>query len=207
MPTVFDRRIAAILALLALTIATSCTTTRRTTAPIAAVEPASATGVVKSLAQRLEARDISAVYELLADDFVFVTAVNDSAGQGGVGPGRSTDFIEFWSSLLLGSASNPAPTRVTVNVDRNLRDFPDTRPGMDARVHRTIRSSLDLKLEYPGGRTTEVTGYVLAFATRGDSAAIPLELEARGFKPDSSRWWLQRYEDETLPASWSASTR
>ena len=30
---------------------------------------------------------------------------------------------------------------------------------------------------------------------RGDSAAIPAEL---GFGPDSTRWYIERWEDETL---------
>ena len=31
-----------------------------------------------------------------------------------------------------------------------------------------------------------------------DSAAIPAELVSRGFKPDSLRWWIDRWEDETI---------
>ena len=38
------------------------------------------------------------------------------------------------------------------------------------------------------------------------AAAIPAELQARGFKPDSLRWWIDRWEDETL-ASEGASLR
>ena len=47
-------------------------------------------------------------------------------------------------------------------------------------------------------RMVEITGSLLFFLTRGDSAAIPQQLIDRGLKPDSTRWWLDRMEDETL---------
>jgi hypothetical protein len=48
------------------------------------------------------------------------------------------------------------------------------------------------------GNSVEVTGNALFFLTRGDSAQIPPELIARGLRPDSTRWWMDRMEDETL---------
>ena len=99
-------------------------------------------------------------------------------------------------------ADNPAERQrrapVLRNFDRNLVPFPDTRPGKDGKWHKTIRTSVDLKVEVGDGSTLEVTGYALFYLTRGDSAAIPAELKARGFKPDSLRWWIDRWEDETI---------
>jgi hypothetical protein len=88
---------------------------------------------------------------------------------------------------------------VSLTLDQNLITFPDSRPGKLSRFHKQIRSSVDVKLSLPGqDGSVEVTGNLLFFLTRGDSAAIPPELVSRGVGPDSTRWWLDGMEDETL---------
>ena len=44
----------------------------------------------------------------------------------------------------------------------------------------------------------QVTGAARFFLARGDSALIPAELVARGFRADPGHWYIQRWEDETL---------
>jgi hypothetical protein len=36
---------------------------------------------------------------------------------------------------------------------------------------------------------------------RGDSALIPQELVSRGFRPDSTRWYVDQWNDETQVGS------
>ena len=68
---------------------------------------------------------------------------------------------------------------------------------------------MNLKVRIDDGNTVEVTGNALFFLTRGDSAAIPQDLIARGLKPAAGdttssqalRWWIDRWEDETLAGS------
>ena len=53
------------------------------------------------------------------------------------------------------------------------------------------------------GRTATISGNRIAgaasfYLVRGDSAQIPPDLQARGLRPDRSRWWIERWEDETL---------
>lgn len=144
-------------------------------------------------------RGVEEYKELFTDDYVFQSAAVDSAGNGTRDViTRRTDEIETAENIFIGTAERAPASKITLNFDRNLVPFPDTRPGKDGKWHKTIRTSVDLKVEVGDGSALEVTGYALFYLTRGDSAAIPAELKARGFKPDSLRWWIDRWEDETL---------
>lgn len=146
-------------------------------------------------------RGLDEYKELFTDDYVFQSATVDSAGNGTRDVvTRRTDELETAENIFIGTSERPPASKITLNFDRNLVPFPDTRPGKDGKWHKTIRTSVDLKVEVGDGSTLEVTGYALFYLTRGDSAAIPAELKARGFKPDSLRWWIDRWEDETLQA-------
>jgi hypothetical protein len=101
-------------------------------------------------------------------------------------------------NMFVGSAERPPAEQITLLFDKSLVPFADSRPGKDPKWHKQIRTSVDLKVRIDSGNTVEVTGNALFFITRGDSAAIPKELISRGFKPDSLRWWIDRWEDETL---------
>jgi len=144
-------------------------------------------------------RGLDEYKELFTDDYVFQSATLDSAGNGTRDVlTRRSDELETAENIFIGSAERPPASKITLNFDQNLVPFSDTRAGKDGKWHKTIRTSVDLKVEVGDGSTLEVTGYALFYLTRGDSAAIPAELKARGFKPDSLRWWIDRWEDETL---------
>ncbi len=151
-------------------------------------------------------RGVEEYKELFTDDYVFQSASLDSAGNGGRDIiTRRQEEIETAENIFIGSAERPPASKITLNFDRNLVPFPDTRPGKNSTWHKTIRTSVDLKVEVGDGSVLEVTGYALFYLTRGDSAAIPAELKARGFKPDSLRWWIDRWEDETLASEGGAA--
>src|SRR5512143_2512281 len=146
-------------------------------------------------------RGVEEYKELFTADYVFQSAGVDSAGN----PTRDVltrrdDEVQTAENMFIGSAERPPAAKITLNFDRNLIPFPDTRPGMNPTWHKTIRTSVDLKVDIGDGSTLEVTGYALFFLTRGDSAAIPSDLKLKGFKPDSLRWWIDRWEPETLPS-------
>jgi hypothetical protein len=109
--------------------------------------------------------------------------------------------------MFIGSAERAPAEQITLLFDKNLQPFPDSRPGKNSKWHKQIRTTVDLKVRIDSGNTVEVTGNALFFLTRGDSAAIPQELASRGFKPDSLRWWIDRWEDETLAGSGIVATR
>lgn len=144
-------------------------------------------------------RGVEEYKELFTDDYIFQSAELDSAGnQTRSVLTRRTDEIETAENMFIGTAERLPAAKITLSFDRNLVPFPDTRPGKNPIWHKTIRTSVDLKVDIDQGNTLEVTGYALFYLTRGDSAAIPSELKSRGFKPDSLRWWIDRWEDETI---------
>ena len=153
-------------------------------------------------------RGVDEYRELFTDDYVFISAGLDSAGQ----PSREIqarrdDEVLIAENMFVGSAERPPAEQITLLFDKSLVPFADSRPGKDPKWHKQIRTSVDLKVRIDSGNTVEVTGNALFFITRGDSAAIPKELISRGFKPDSLRWWIDRWEDETLGGPEVVATR
>jgi hypothetical protein len=147
-------------------------------------------------------RGVDEYRELFTDDYVFISAGTDSAGN----PSREIqarrdDEVQTAENMFIGSAEKSPAEQITLLFDKNLIAFPDSRQGKNPIWHKQIRTSVDLKVRIDSGNSVEVTGNALFFLTRGDSAAIPAELKARGFGPDSLRWWIDRWEDETLGGS------
>lgn len=144
-------------------------------------------------------RGVEEYKELFTEDYVFVSGALDSAGNPSKEiQARRDDEIQTAENMFIGSAERPPAARITLNFDRNLIPFPDPRPGYVDSLFKTIRTSVDLKVEIGDGTTLEVTGNALFYLVRGDTAAIPAELKARGFVKDRSRWWISRWEDETI---------
>jgi len=153
----------------------------------------SAAGAVQRFAWGFNHKDVDVVLGLLSDDFQFVTAGTDSAGN----PSR-VPYDRSWFLVALAALRDSSST-VSLDVDQNLVPFPDTRVGKDPRFHKQVRTSVNGSVRFADpSRMVEITGNLLFFLTRGDSAAIPQELIGRGVGPDSTRWWMDRMEDETL---------
>jgi len=155
-------------------------------------------------------RGVDEYRELFTDDYVFISAGTDSAGnQNRDIQARRDDEVQTAENMFIGSAERPPADQITLQFDQNLVPFPDSRPGKNPHWHKQIRTSVNLKVRIDSGNTVEVTGNALFFLTRGDSAAIPQELISRGFKPAAGdttsgkalRWWIDRWEDETLAPS------
>jgi hypothetical protein len=166
------------------------------------VAPAASTpaGAAERLAWAFNHSDAEIAAGLLPDDFEFATAGLDSAGNGARDTVLTRDtLLGALRSLLEGVPGVSSPARVTLNFDQNLVPFPDTRPGRDPRVHRAIRTSVDLRVFDPASQSTwEVSGHALFYLTRGDSAVIARDRVALGVHADSTRWWIDRWEDETI---------
>ena len=153
-------------------------------------------------------RGVDQYRELFTDDYVFISANPDSAGNSNRDiQARRNDEVQTAENMFIGSAERPPAEQITLLFDKNLVPFPDSRQGKNSKWHKQIRTSVDLNVRIDTGNTVEVTGSALFFLTRGDSAAIPAELIARGFKPDSLRWWIDRWEDETLSGASLTATR
>jgi hypothetical protein len=176
-------------------------------APVAvdpAPAPSSPVGVVRLLEWCWMHRDFEKYTEIFTDDFRFVFAPGDSAGNAyRAAPFTREDELHCATGLFVGSPGHPAASDITLDLDRTLITLPDDRPGKNEKWHKSIRTHVDLKVTIDNGSglsVNEVHGYAQFYLVRGDSAAIPADLVARGFTPDSTRWWFERWEDQTLPA-------
>lgn len=170
-----------------------------TQAPI----PNSPAGVVKLFEWCWQNRDISRYEEVFTDDYRFAFAEGDSAGQPYTGtPYTRETELRNVGGVFDGNEERSPAKSISLNLDKTMISLPDPRPGKDPKWHRSIRTSVDLTVEFDlGGGSVDkqiVTGNALFFLVRGDSAVIPPELLDRGFVRDSSRWWIERWEDETL---------
>jgi len=147
-------------------------------------------------------RGIEEYKELFTEDYVFVTAGLDSAGN----PSREIqarrdDEILIAENMFIGSAERAPASSITLSFDRNLLPLPDPRPGYVDSLFKAIRTYVDLKVDIGEGNIYEVSGYVQFHLVRGDTAAIPKALKERGFVKDRNRWWISRWEDETIEGS------
>jgi hypothetical protein len=148
-------------------------------------------------------RDIAHYHQVFTDDFSFAFTAADTAGDPFLqAPWTWTREDEIISAQhIFGAASS-----ITLPFEADLHDQPDLRPGKTDPVHRQVQiANLTLTINRKDGGGYRVTGGALFYLVRGDSAAIPQELEDRGFKPVPTRWYVERWEDQTgygaVPAS------
>jgi len=179
----------------------SCSKRTRTVVPEPAlVAPAADTPAdgLRALEWSWNNRVCEPLYGLFTDDYVFAFAPGDSAG-------NAYRDVQWTREDELAASCNlfANATEIDLWLDKTLYDLPDDRPGKDPRVHRSIRTAVTLTVNIQIGgdpRLEEVRGFAKFYLVRGDSAAIPDDQLQQGVGPDSTRWWIQRWEDETLPA-------
>lgn len=165
--------------------------------PVASVpRDLSPSGVVRAYEFAINNKDTALLDSLFAEDYEFDFGADSLAT-----PADSIWLLPDESAtnyaMLHGTPSVPPLQRIPLDLDRNLTPFPDTRPGFDPRFHQTIRTTMNLNAETGDGSTYEISDLLLFYVVRGDSARIP---PGRG-TPDSSRWWIQRIDDETNASS------
>ncbi len=212
------RRPLAALALLALAgLAAGCfnpfdplvSTQRAVSSP--APPPSSPTGAVQLFVWCWQHRDPNRYAEIFTDDYRFIFSPTDSAGNGFRDrPWLREDELLSAQHLFVGGADQPPASDIQITTDR-MQAEPDPRPGHQNRWHWTITTYVNLKVTVTGPdgtpSVTPVQGNALFYLVRGDSAVIPPELVTRGFRPDSSRWWIDRWEDQTVGTSPASARR
>lgn len=145
-------------------------------------------------------RGVTEYSELLSDDYVFLSAGVDSAGNATRDiQARRVDELEIAQNMFIGSVERPPAAKIELDFDKTLIPLADPRPGKDPSVHKTIRTTVNLKVDIGDGQVFEITGAATFYVVRGDSASIPSELQGR-FPRDASRWWIDRWEDDTVPS-------
>lgn len=170
------------------------------TVPVASrLQPDSPQHLVQAFVGAVSHRDIDTYRTLFTDDYEFVFATSDSAGNVYVGRRMMRlDEIETANHLFVtGTANEPPATRILLTISGTSIPEPDSRPGKTYPFHQEIKLDFVLSVD----TVTEfyrISGALRFFIVRGDSAAIPPDLAARGFHPDPSRWWIERWEDESV---------
>ncbi len=192
-----------------LTPLAGCSRHHDVTAPLpsAAPAPTSPSGAIDLFRWGWEHRDTTAVGTLLTDDFRFMLAAADSTGAAFEEWSLGRDeFMRCVRNLFLGMGPMPPARRIGLSFDPNLLALPDSRPGKTALWHQEIRTSVNLTVD-DGTDVWRVTGHARFYVVRGDSAAIPPFLVAHHVRPDSTRWYVERIEDETVGGSTAPAAR
>ncbi len=153
--------------------------------------------VLRLLEWSFDHKGIQQLAEMFSGDFQHVSSAADSAGAAF----RGTPWTRE-DELLEAARLFSAARAIDFEFDHNFVVLPDPRTASSdpiGRWHRTIRTQHRLSVWFrDGGRRTD---YRLDefFFVRGDSAQIPDDLKASGFGPDSTRWYIQRWDEEPNP--------
>jgi hypothetical protein len=144
-------------------------------------------------------RDLGAFENLLTADFRFVFALADSAGnQFRDHPFGREEMLGCLRHVFVGGGMASPATSISLTLDPELRALPDSRAGKNGTWHKEILTSVDLTIMTEGGTEYRIVGDARFFVVRGDSAIIPADLVAEGGRPDSARWYLEQWNDETM---------
>ena len=170
------------------------------TPPEVVVAPAPAADSPRAALRLLEwcwnQRDTTRYARLLPSDFVFQFGALDPYGNAYRDrPWTRTEESISIRNLFHGSPNKPAASSINLALDHSFRVFIDPRPGMNSRWHKVIRTGLSLRVI--DGDTTRfiVSGTGDFYFVRGDSASIPQTLIDVGVVPDSTCWYLERWEE------------
>lgn len=147
-------------------------------------------------------RNVEVLRRIFTEDYAFKFASNDSAGNAY----RDSAFtlqneLHCSSGIFLGTTDLDPAIEILLDFDKVLIDLPDDRQGRDRHWHRSVLTKVNLKVTLDRGNgpeVNEVNGYARFYVVRGDSASLSPEQVAAGGQ-DSTRWWIDRWEDETLP--------
>jgi hypothetical protein len=147
-------------------------------------------------------RAIAEYRELFTGDYQFFFNPVDSAGAAyRAKPWRREDEMIYATQLFVGgSADQPAANSIRLSLDKNFYVYADPkylRWDPQGIWHKNIRSQALLTIKTDDGSQLEVSGAANFFLVRGDSAVIPDELKLMGFVPDSTRWFIRQWDDET----------
>ncbi len=157
--------------------------------------PDSPQGVIRLFAWCWNNRDATIYQQLFTDDYVFVFADADTAGnQYRDDPLDREEELNIARNLFEGGGAASPASSITLVLDATLYPLPDSRRGKDPKWHKQIPTGVNLTIKTEEGVEYSVTGNATFFVVRGDSALIPSDLSLR---PDSTRWYIERWEDYT----------
>lgn len=171
--------------------------------------PDSPAGIVDLFQWCWRNRAYDTYQEIFTDNYRFVFATGDSAGDfyRGTPWTRSDELATAQHLFVTGTPGQPPATSITLDWTQDLSiDLDPTRAIADSAYFRLVSAQVLLRVNL-GEETQEVRGPVYFYVVRGDSAIIPPELIQRGFKPVATRWYIQQWVDGTLQGGAFAARR
>jgi hypothetical protein len=140
--------------------------------------------------------------ELFTEDFEFRFAATDSAGNAYRDRAlyRQDELDTSRHLFIEGTANEPPASKIVLTFDRTFIPERDSRPGKTYPWHQEIKRNVVLSID-SGDQAFRITGAARFFVVRGDSALLPDELIQRGFTQDPNRWYIERWEDETIESA------
>lgn len=170
-------------------------------------EATSASNAVRRLQWAWNHRDPAPYRDLFTADFRFQSASFDSAGS--LILYRDQEQAFAGRLFRMGGAGHPAATSISCWLTLPLIETPSSLQGHHPTWHREISVNFTAGVRVPGGdyRMIDRPRFLLV---RGDSARVPQELIDQGHRPDSTRWWIERWESEfdqpdSMRGIWSVS--
>ena len=199
----------ALIALVAVTLAaTGCSSGHHVTRPVAlapAPAPDSPQAAVRLFAWGWNHMDLDPFREVLAGDFRFLFAPGDSAGNAfRDDPIGRDEMLAILEHLFAGGGSVAPATCIVLKLDPTLLPLDDSRPGKQPPWHKELVTAVDLTIQTGSDQEYRILGSARFFVVRGDSAVIPADLAARGVRRDSTRWYIDQWNDETLAVNGGA---
>jgi hypothetical protein len=167
--------------------------------------PTSASNVLRLLEWCYEIRSTDLAKELFAADYrFFFSSADSSASQyrGTPTPWTREDELICMTHLFVGGGALAPASSITLALDNTFLVQPDLALApwdVAGRWHKTITTQESLVLHYQIGEAIDASGVELFHFVRGDSALIPEELQQRGYGPDSTRWYIRRWEELPQP--------
>ncbi len=161
--------------------------------PLVANSPVNA---VKVLQASYRNRSMDDYPTLFTDDFVFAFSPLDAAGNPYRGSpwSRADELLSARHLFVEGNSTEEPAASISLDYTNALADFADTRPGMRDRFHRQVDVGVVLVIRRSSSQL-ETQGDARFFLIRGDAASLP---PVPGLAPDSTRWYIQRWEDFTV---------
>jgi hypothetical protein len=181
---------------------------------IPAPSPNSPANAIKLFSWCWSNRDPSLYAEIFTKDYRFIFAAEDSAGNAYRDtPWLRDDEISMATHMFSGGLDIPPASSITILLSDPLVVGVDPRKDpkdlLAARLYRSIRTNVNLSITFETNGVSNVNsivGKALFYLVRGDAPdIIPEELALKGFKSDSTRWWIERWEDETAGSAASPS--
>lgn len=136
--------------------------------------------------------------DVFTDDFFYAFSPADSVA-GGLD--REDELHVAGNLFQTGAVGRPAATRIVFDLNATLTALPDSRPGKHPTWHKEIRSNGVRVIVITPAQTYSVVAPMTFYVVRGDSADIPQDLIDRGFTPNPNRWYVERWEDQTVCSS------